>query len=61
MSPCRKIRYRDKLAAKIALASTGRKRGRAKDEQRVYRCPECRAWHLTSHAASPTREEPSDG
>ena len=48
MTTCQKIRYRDKLAAKIALASTGRKRGRARDEQRTYRCPQCHGWHLTS-------------
>jgi hypothetical protein len=47
---CRKIRYRDKIAALLALARTGSKRraGRPKDEQRVYRCPVCKGWHLTS-------------
>lgn len=40
-----KVRYRDELGAKIALANT-----QAKDhgEKRVYRCPICRGWHLTS-------------
>jgi hypothetical protein len=47
---CTKIRYRDKLAAKLALARTAHKDGshRPKAERRVYRCPSCRGWHLTS-------------
>ena len=47
---CTKVRYRDKIAAKLALASTAHKDGsrRAKAERRVYRCPACHGWHLTS-------------
>ena len=47
---CTKRRYRDRIAALLALESTGRKRhtGRPKDERRVYHCPDCRGWHLTS-------------
>lgn len=47
---CSKIRYRDSIAAKLALASAQRmdSSGRAKIERRVYRCPRCNGWHLTS-------------
>jgi cytochrome c553 len=47
---CRKIRYRDRIAALLALASTarGRHNRRPKDEARAYACPECHGWHLTS-------------
>lgn len=50
-SPCPtgKRRYRDDLAARIALAGI-RHRNHAphRQEQRAYRCPKCRGWHLTS-------------
>jgi hypothetical protein len=46
--PSRKVRYRDKLGAQIALASTHRARSSRRDEVRVYRCPRCNGWHLTS-------------
>jgi hypothetical protein len=46
---CSKIRYRDRIAALLALASTGRAdQRREKNEVRAYRCPDCRGWHLTS-------------
>jgi hypothetical protein len=47
---CRKIRYRDRVAALLALASTGRNKhaSRAKEERQAYRCKECNGWHLTS-------------
>jgi len=54
MGQCRKIRYRDKLAAKLALAmmpdqyANKQPRRRPKDERRAYRCPACKGWHLTS-------------
>lgn len=38
-----KRRYRDRLDALIALA-----RIRRDGERRIYRCPLCRGWHLTS-------------
>lgn len=49
-APCRsgKLRYRDRLGAEIALASTERGRASSRDEKRVYRCPDCAGWHLTS-------------
>jgi hypothetical protein len=47
---CSKIRYRDHIAAKLALAKLKHTdgSGRAKLEARAYRCPFCRGWHLTS-------------
>jgi hypothetical protein len=49
---CKKRRYRDKIGAMLALASTGsgKKTRRAKDEKRYYKCPDCFGWHLTSKA-----------
>ncbi len=48
--PTGKIRYRDRIAALLAIASTRRTDGpkRAKGEKRAYRCPQCHGWHLTS-------------
>jgi epoxyqueuosine reductase QueG len=48
--PSGKTRYRDAIAAKLALASTARRDGsrRSKLESRVYRCDQCKGWHLTS-------------
>lgn len=55
MAGCRgKIRYRDRLGAMIALASTERasKAGNTRrEERRMYHCPHCRGWHTTSQAA----------
>lgn len=49
MTGCAKIRYRDHIAAKLALASLAHKdKQREKTERRAYRCPTCRGWHLTS-------------
>lgn len=47
---CRKRRYRDRVGALVALASCLRSDGsrRSKLEKRVYHCPRCRGWHLTS-------------
>lgn len=51
---CAKVRYRDEIGAKIALASTraasDRKAeaGEKRRENRVYRCPKCKGYHLTS-------------
>lgn len=44
----RKVRYRDELAAMIALANTARPGRSAREEWRTYRCPLCKGWHLTS-------------
>ena len=58
-----KVRYPVRLGALIALSNTARA---GRDEQRVYRCPHCKGWHLTSqpkhgrasttHATSPEGE-----
>ncbi|WP_186343712.1 hypothetical protein [Streptomyces sp. CFMR 7] len=40
-----KRRYRNRLDARIALANTRR---RDHGEKRVYQCPGCHGWHLTS-------------
>ncbi len=48
---CRdKIRYRDEIAAKLALATARRKDSSRRDkvETRIYACPICHGWHLTS-------------
>ncbi len=51
-APCRKVRYRDRIGAQLALAGLanghGRHETRPKDERRAYRCPTCKGWHLTS-------------
>lgn len=52
--PTGKIRYRDKVAAMIALSkielrSKRRKgKGRPKHEKTAYRCSQCNGFHLSS-------------
>lgn len=60
MSKCFKIRYRDEIAAKLALATIKNqdKAGRPKTERRAYRCPDCGGWHLTSRRYR-VRERPA--
>jgi hypothetical protein len=52
---CRKTRYRDRIAAKLALARIHHndEPTRPKQEQRAYRCPACKGWHLTSQETRP--------
>ena len=46
---CGKRKYRDRISALLALASTTQNRkARGKDETRAYHCPICKGWHLTS-------------
>lgn len=45
---CRKVRYRDRVGALTALAKLERQDKPDHTEQRPYRCPTCRGWHLTS-------------
>lgn len=45
-----KVRYRDKLGAKIELAKVQHE---DHGERRVYRCEFCRGWHLTSQSRRP--------
>ena len=49
-SVCAKVRYRDRIAALMALASTARGSS-SRAEVRAYRCPDCGGWHLTSKKA----------
>lgn len=44
----KKARYRDELDAMIALANMSSDDRAKRREQRAYRCPSCRGWHLTS-------------
>ena len=55
MSSCStgKVRYRDRLAALIVLATL---RHRGKGQRRVYRCPSCNGWHHTSQGPDPLRK-----
>lgn len=48
---CQKRRFRDEIAAKLALSHIDQKAGpRAKEPRRAYRCPGCKGWHLTSQS-----------
>lgn len=57
MRKCRgKIVHRDRIAAEMAmLKALKRLRPKDRDEQRTYRCPVCRGWHVTSQPADPGR------
>lgn len=50
--PSGKFRYADEISAKIALANIQWKDSarRGKMEKRVYECPDCKGFHLTSRA-----------
>lgn len=55
--PTGKVRYRDEVAAMLAL---GRASSRSevrpnRVEQRQYRCPMCKGWHLTSQKRKASR------
>lgn len=46
---CVKRRFRDEIAAKLALARIEKGADvREKAPRRAYRCPACHGWHLTS-------------
>ena len=49
-----KHRFRDRIAAELALATIHRKdrASRVRRERRAYACP-CGAWHLTSQKPHP--------
>lgn len=47
----RKIKYRDDIAAKIALGLLAAMPLREHREQRAYHCQFCKGWHLTSQEA----------
>lgn len=44
----KKVRYRDSLEAKMALARITNTSNRDRVPQRSYKCPHCKGWHLTS-------------
>lgn len=44
---CKKIKYRDKIAAMFALATCKHATKGKRQEIRVYYCPKCHMWHLT--------------
>jgi hypothetical protein len=48
---CGKTRYRDEIAAKLTLAQIRRKDRPTARERRIYRCPDCRGFHITSKGA----------
>lgn len=45
---CKKIKYRDKIAAMLALAQCRNSIKGKRQERKIYFCPECRKYHLTS-------------
>lgn len=45
---CMKLRYRDSVSAKLALAKLQRQDKPHHTEARAYRCRTCQGWHLTS-------------
>lgn len=49
---CKKLGYRDRIGALIALSTATASRSAKRAECRVYRCPNCKRWHLTSKEAS---------
>lgn len=50
MARCRKRKFRDRIAALVALAEVRRHGSDRHTERSAYRCPKCNAWHLTSKA-----------
>lgn len=48
-----KVRYRDRRQAVDALQVIQAQRPDGHHECRVYRCPHCRGWHLTSQPLQP--------
>lgn len=50
MNACGKARYPTRLDAMVILARLQMKasRNKARHESRVYECPRCKGWHLTS-------------
>lgn len=56
---CVKTRFRDEVGAKIALSQIAVSDKAKRREVRVYKCPKCRGWHLTSQPKknAPTLED----
>lgn len=55
MKKCRKVRYRDRIAAEFVLAKIRHSDSsiRAQQEKRAYRCSACGGWHLTHLESAP--------
>lgn len=51
-SDCSKVKYTSEDNAKKARAAVG-KRKRFSSKLRVYECPKCGGWHLTSEEREP--------
>lgn len=51
----RKRRFRDRIAAQLALAESKTRRSSHREETRAYCCERCRGWHLTSQPYEPKR------
>jgi hypothetical protein len=45
---CKKIKYKDKIAAMLALASCRHDKKGKRQEHRIYYCDICECYHLTS-------------
>lgn len=59
--PTGKVKYRNEHDARVGLvgAVIGKNRGdQRRHERRVYECPHCAGWHLTSAAYRPARSSP---
>lgn len=58
MSICTKKAWASEASAKRKLTEIRKRRDRHRGAMRVevrhYRCPDCSAWHLTSHVADYT-------
>lgn len=51
-----KVRYRDRIAALMSLATLRRQDKAGHAETRAYRCPHCHGWHLTSQDLRPRKD-----
>lgn len=49
MSKCKWIAYPDKISAMMALASCRHSPKGKRCERRIYRCPKCKKYHLSTH------------
>lgn len=48
-----KRRFQAQYYAKVALSTAVRDRSPKRAEQRIYQCPRCAGWHLTSMGKAP--------
>lgn len=52
---CHKYRFRDEIAAQLAIAKSRMKNNKKRREERHYYCESCKAWHITS---TPKKTDP---